>query len=130
MQAIDVTDLLGVPYEKNGRTLDGLDCYGLVLEVCKRFGYKLPDFEYDNTSYSSFITARNSIKPSDYGLEISDSPYKQGDLILFKVKCQFDNHCGVYLGDDQFIHCDMFGVHVQSLKDYPFEIGSVYKWLY
>ncbi|MFA5379028.1 MAG: hypothetical protein WC455_24955 [Dehalococcoidia bacterium] len=36
-------DLLSVPYLKNGRTLAGLDCYGLVIECFKREGKVLKD---------------------------------------------------------------------------------------
>ena len=45
---IDVSDLIGVPYLDNGRTLEGLDCYGLAIEVEKRLGKKLRDAVYEN----------------------------------------------------------------------------------
>ena len=45
---IDVSDLIGVPYLDYGRTLEGLDCYGLAIEVEKRFGKKLQDAVYEN----------------------------------------------------------------------------------
>lgn len=41
-------DLLGVPFKVHGRDKSGMDCYGLVLECCKREGKHLPDFVYDN----------------------------------------------------------------------------------
>ena len=36
-------DLLVVPWVDKGRTLDGLDCYGIVLELCNRAGTPLKD---------------------------------------------------------------------------------------
>lgn len=45
---IDVSDLIGVPYLDNGRTLKGLDCYGLAIEVEKRLGKTLQDAVYEN----------------------------------------------------------------------------------
>ena len=36
-------DLLLTPYTPNGRTLAGLDCMGVVLEIYRRAGIKLPD---------------------------------------------------------------------------------------
>lgn len=129
MSFIDITDLLSVRYKKNGRTLNGLDCYGLALLVSERFGNKLPDFEYDDTTWETFLSIQKSINLSDYGMIKGSSPYKEGDLLLFKVDCPYENHCGIYLGDDTIIHCNRFGVHVQTFEDYPYEIGSVYRWL-
>lgn len=45
---INVSDLIGIPYKEHGRTLAGLDCYGLAIEVEKRFGKNLQDVVYEN----------------------------------------------------------------------------------
>ena len=44
---INLRDLLGIPFTNRGRTLDGLDCYGLVMEVYKKFGITLPEYNAD-----------------------------------------------------------------------------------
>lgn len=36
-------DLLGTPYKPHGRGNGGYDCYGLVLECCRRAGTPLKD---------------------------------------------------------------------------------------
>lgn len=36
-------DLLNVPYKAHGRGKDGYDCYGLVVEMCRRAGTPLRD---------------------------------------------------------------------------------------
>ena len=38
-------DLIGKPFETNGRGPGGYDCYGLCLEVCHRLNIKLPELE-------------------------------------------------------------------------------------
>ncbi len=43
---VDVSDLIGCPFRENGRTRDGFDCYGLALEVERRFGKELADVVY------------------------------------------------------------------------------------
>lgn len=40
-------DLLGVPYKPHGRSKEeGFDCYGLVIECCRRAGTPLVDLDY------------------------------------------------------------------------------------
>ena len=45
-----VKDLIGIPYKDHGRDFSGMDCYGIAIEVLKRFGKNLPDVFYDKTS--------------------------------------------------------------------------------
>jgi cell wall-associated NlpC family hydrolase len=40
---ITYEDLLAVPYCEGGRTLAGLDCWGVCLEVFRRQGIEVPD---------------------------------------------------------------------------------------
>jgi cell wall-associated NlpC family hydrolase len=126
---IDVIDLLSVPYKKNGRDMNGFDCYGLVLEVCNRFGHKLKDFKYTDTSYKTFEKILKEVDPEKEGVKLAKPPFLAGDIILFITAGTFENHCGVYLGDNQFIHCDIYGVHVQDIDTYFGKVGSVYRWL-
>ena len=46
---VDVSDLIGMKYKPHGRGDGGYDCYGLTLEVERRFGVNMPDFEYEET---------------------------------------------------------------------------------
>lgn len=46
-----INSLIGIPYEDNGRSLDGMDCYGLVLLVSQtQFDNTLPDWVTDHTA--------------------------------------------------------------------------------
>ena len=45
---IEINDLIGTPYRDHGRDAAGYDCYGLAIEVARRFGYKLNDVIYEN----------------------------------------------------------------------------------
>lgn len=46
-------DLLNVPYKHGGRDKDGFDCYGLVIECCRRNGTPLRDFFKDIESLNA-----------------------------------------------------------------------------
>ena len=54
----DYSDLIGVSFKNHGRDVKtGLDCYGLVMEVFKRNGVILPEFdaEFDDIKKISSI---------------------------------------------------------------------------
>lgn len=125
---IDITDLLGKPYKAHGRGPNGFDCYGLVIEVEKRLGHSMPDLyrklsetdnwetDIHNVSFTSGMT----------GMKKTDTPLF-GDVVLF-----FDNkgrihHSGVYLKNDDFIHCNKYGVHISKVQTYSLR-SEVYTW--
>lgn len=60
-------DLLAVPFLSGGRTLDGLDCYGLVIECLRRDGKALKDLaaipDGDLAEYVASVNVRPIQKP-------------------------------------------------------------------
>lgn len=42
---IEISDLLGKPYQRGGRGPGSFDCFGLGLEIDKRRGVYIPDYE-------------------------------------------------------------------------------------
>lgn len=125
---IFIDDLLGVPFKMHGRDRNGFDCYGLVIEVSRRFGHRMVDMFYD---YDSSNNLRN-LDDNTYniiagsGLIRTEIP-AEGDVILFFDSKKRTTHIGVYLSNDNFIHCDSDGVHVSRLSTY-FRKWSAYRW--
>lgn len=125
---INVYDLIGVRYRYGGRDLSGFDCYGLAIEVCRRFGHELPDDEKFKiksdmfNNYTEEVLSKLKKKLKEVNL-----PEKEGDLILFNNGGVL-SHIGVYLGDSKFIHCDKHGVHIEKIEN-RFDIGRCYTWL-
>lgn len=92
-------DLVGVPFVPFGRTIKGLDCFGLVMLVYKRRGIIVPDVKYGDTdeSRNAAITSAENLK----GWEaVKQSP---GVAVAFR-KGGIVQHCGIVIDDDRFIH--------------------------
>ena len=100
-------DLLNVPFKLYGRDKDGMDCYGLVLECCRRAGTPLMDL-YD-------VKAKANDMINDYignGLNVRKiSEVKPGAIVEMERDGKF--HIGYVVERGKVLHatCD-FGVRV------------------
>lgn len=100
-ETILVNKYLGIPFRHRGRSMEALDCYGLVLKVYEDLGIKLFDLEsyeedLSQTQTDYFIKQyyrewEKVIKPSIF------------DVVLFKAK-GIAVHCGVVLSGGKFLH--------------------------
>ena len=105
---IDYNDLIGKPYKEKGRGPDGYDCYGLCIEVCKRFGTALP--EMSDMLESLFLPVSQPIP---------------GDLVL--VTNVGEKHAGVMIDDTLFLQVvatGRRGVHCMRI-DHPWVSGRI-----
>jgi len=101
-------DLIGIPYVAGGRNKKGLDCYGLVEEVFKRYEIYVPPYD----------VARTALEAINYDLKLCGdfiwSERKQWErlkerelpcLVLMALGIPgFYHHVGVYIGGDKIIH--------------------------
>lgn len=123
---IFIDDLLGIPYKLHGRDARGYDCYGLVIEVLKRFGFELDDLDsYTKETLSKcFKNETNKIILKNNLKRVSEP--KESDIVLFFDR-GIGSHVGVCLGKNKFIHCDALGVRITSLTTYN-KRWEVYRW--
>lgn len=94
-------DLLRVPFKKFGRDKNGLDCYGLVMEMCRRAGFLMPEIkdmvrDVDDKKAEAFV--------SDFFLpyvRVSDK-IRAGNILL----CSFRGvtHVGYIIAHDKVLH--------------------------
>lgn len=117
---INYTDLIGVPFKNRGRNVkEGLDCYGLVMEVFKRYGYNIPEYtaDFDDIDkVNELIQNKTSIKSNWKRVELNDISAPCLLAIRFGVPKGVVNHTGVYIGDGKFIHIrENTGVCVDSV---------------
>lgn len=105
-------DLIGVPFKTNGRDLNGLDCYGLILEMSNRLGKYLP--EMNTPEGFELRLAMFEKLSSEYG-EFIDKP-ESWAVVVFAPSISSRLHCGmVLLNCQQFIHTDKHGVRISRL---------------
>lgn len=108
MSMIEYADLIGTPFANRGRSLEtGVDCYGLVMEVYKRFGHIIPEYtaDYDNVeAVNDLIVGKTAIKSNWRPADPNNPPVPCLMAIRFGVPKGVVNHTGVYIGNGKFIH--------------------------
>lgn len=112
-------DLLGKPFEKDARGPAAYDCVGLLLEIERRLGRTLP--EYDSRE-GVLIIALVDWEP------VSDP--LSGDAILFR-SCDPSWHVGIVTSDGWMIHAHPdCGVVRERYNALPWHnrIEGFYRW--
>lgn len=105
---INYTDLIGLSFANRGRDITkGVDCYGLVIEVFRRYGYSIPEYfaDYDDIKeVNKLITEKTKIVSHWKKVTNSNIPVPSLIAIRFGVPAGVVNHTGVYIGNGKFIH--------------------------
>lgn len=115
---LDVSDLIGIPYKDNGRDRRGMDCYGVAIEVERRFGKTLQDVVYNNhdIELSEKYTPLLNVQKTDF--------IKAGTLLEFHV--QNTLHVAVALNETDMIHATTNqGVRISKIAAY--KVAGMYE---
>ena len=91
---------LGVDYRYGGKSPQtGFDCSGLVAHVFREaYGIALP---------------HNARAQSEFGVRVSLSELRAGDLVFYNTLNRPFSHVGIYLGDGRFVHAPKTGAQVR-----------------
>ena len=93
-----VIPLLGRDYEfgKN-------DCWSLVRAYYKeKLNIDLPTLKFEDDWWDKGLNYFDDLFDV-FGFYEVEEP-QEHDVILFNVMCEIPNHCGVYVGEDIFLH--------------------------
>jgi len=115
-----ISKYLGIPYKNNGRSMEGLDCWGLIKLIYKDMGYDLFDLEegYDMDW---------SKKGKNYFIDNYHKDWTQYktpkflDVVLFKNGKDIVNHAGIFLDSNRFMHTCKAGTVISRLSDARWE---------
>lgn len=94
----------GTPYRYGGTSASGFDCSGFIATAFdEALGRRLP------RTTSQMLSAGDVVKRDQL---------QAGDLVFFRIKGK-DQHAGIYMGGDSFIHSSTsIGVTHSSLNGY------------
>lgn len=105
---------LGLPYVWGGRSGDGVDCSGFVMQAYALNGLYLPRDSDEIANVGRLI-----------GLPGWTEAMLPGDLLFFMGSRRMITHTGIYLGNGKIIHSLGSGVQIQSI--YPEDIDYAEK---
>ena len=98
-----IDDLIGKPFRDDGRGPEGYDCYGLVMEVMRRYGVELPDYGLPGPEHTpAAIDAAATTARPDW-VEIP-SPIPGCLVAIAYPYPGLISHVGVVIDADRFIH--------------------------
>lgn len=105
---MNVDDLIGIPYVPRGRTLKGLDCWGLALVVMDRFGVQVQDVLAWADDES--VKAQQAQMPSERWIAERFKGWRRiekpepGCAVVFKNVDGSAVHIGIMVDEQYFIH--------------------------
>lgn len=111
---VTLDDIIGAPYKAHGRGDGGYDCYGLAIEVSRRYGNTLQDAVYDSSA-----TSWHDMNAPTLNVREIQEP-KEGAIIEMTLHSRDALHIGVCLDRRRFIHCtEKHGVHISMIAAFP-----------
>ena len=104
MQA-EINSWMGTPYVYGGNSKSGVDCSAFTQAVFRSVGIEIPR-----------RASRQSIAADDVSLP----NLEYGDLVFFNTSGSGISHCGIYLGNGEFVHASSSRGVVRDMLNHPY----------
>lgn len=110
----DFSGLIGTPFKYGGRGEGFFDCYGLMIELCRRMGITLPDKDSPTKLLLIHLMIRSELKSNENWTPCEP---EAGAIALFKVE-GYAAHVGMMMDEEKFIHTweESAGVCIERLS--------------
>lgn len=93
-------DLVGKPFLANARGPSAYDCLGLVIQVVRRCGYAVPDFDSSMEELAKQYSAERGVLGPCYCIEQPDA----GCVVLLRGLKGDEKHLGIMLDRWRMLH--------------------------
>lgn len=126
---IDIYKYIGIPFKHLGRNPEeGLDCYGVLINVYKELGITLYDYEYQEE------WGKNQDNNKNFFIENYYKEWKKTDkktfpnVVLLINNLHKVDHAGVIIDEFKFIHGSKIGVIVSKFSEYNDKIYGYFSY--
>lgn len=113
---LQIADLIGKPFRDGGRGPDDYDCWGLAVEVFRRAGIDLPDYQI-SCEASADVDQQINTQRHEWARCAGEIPVPALAVFRDRGLC---THVGVWLGGGRIIHAfERTGVAIVR-ADHPY----------
>lgn len=116
-----IRNWLGTRHIYNGRTYEGVDCYGLVLRYYQQvLGVMLPDWKCESTSSAWISRAMDGIADEHF----QPIPWPQDHCIALVRRIKKAHHIGVFY-KGHILHCSHEGVRFEPTRVFQMSYPAI-----
>ena len=123
-----INDLIGKKFHQDGYGPEEYSCYGLAVEVFKRYGLEIP-----KTNISVCACKEASEAEIERHVHLYWNPIKEPSapcIVLIKAHPGYAQHIGIFVGDGNMIHVSKNrNVCVDKLRDWSHKIIGYYQYV-
>lgn len=124
-------DFIGIPYVSKGRTIEGSDCWGIILLAAKSlYDLSLPDYTTYEDSCDGTQTEHIFNDRYVNWVDVPLDAKMPGDVIVLRIMGE-PMHAALYLGDGKMLHT-MSGrdscIDRIGSQGWQNRIDGVYRW--